>query len=116
MNGETYAIADAGGEHARVFPVRVERQHVGPLSLASPARAERMSVDPSLQSSGRASHALTIIAGGANRDQHPLVVVAEHDVSGGVAVAVWQVRDGLGSAGWLEVAHCIGKANDAIGV
>src|SRR5258708_17990131 len=51
-------------------------------SLASPGRAERMRVIPRRQSPWRASDPFRVIAGGADRYQHPLAVAAKHDVSG----------------------------------
>src|SRR4051794_33927710 len=46
MDRRADAISDTGGEHAPVFSIGVERQHVGSICFASPRCAQRMFVDP----------------------------------------------------------------------
>ena len=102
MDREADAIADAGGEHAGVLP--------SGSNASTPARSVSLPqtapsgwwLDPRLQSSPPAAHALRIIAGGADRYQHPLVVRAEGDVSRRMPAATRQFGDhGFGFCGRL---------------
>src|ERR1700716_3496942 len=66
MNCEADTIADAGGKDAKTFSIRIEHQHACAVDLASPTCAERVFAGPRLQTSWRASHPFSVIAGGAN--------------------------------------------------
>ena len=106
LHRKANAIADAGGEQLLVLAVRIERQHRGAVGLIAPggARAAACCARPSSPPGGCA-HALGVIAGGADRHQHPLVVRREDDVAGRMSVTGRQLRnDGLWPSGGFHVA------------
>src|SRR6266849_2500044 len=82
LNCETDAIADAGGEQFPVLAVGIEGQYRRAVGLVAPRGAERQLAAPCLQPVGGPAHALAVIAGRPDRNQHPLVVRREDDVAG----------------------------------
>src|ERR1700689_5219431 len=56
VNGKPHAIADTGGEYARILAVGIEHEHISAIALAPPACAERVLACPGRQSTRRLSH------------------------------------------------------------
>jgi hypothetical protein len=94
--------------------VGIEGEHGRTPGFSAPARAERRLIGANLPSTP--FHSLGIIAGRANRHQHPSVIPGKDDVPGRMS-SRWQLRHhGFGLACRLCIASLVGKANDAVGI
>src|SRR4029077_4616357 len=103
IDGNSYAIANAGGEDAASGAIRIELQHIGAFEFRG------IIID------------IVDVGTRADRDIHLLAIERERDIAGPVTTATkaptaGKVGDFLRGACRFEVSVLVGKAHDGVGV